>query len=647
MRSIIVPTLVLLVACSGGRISAPGEQGDSDAGPVDAGAVDAGPVDAGSVDAEGGDAGAPDADAADAALAEPDPVALPCQTLSLFPPAFGTPHGIFDAPFDLTLTTAPKTWVRYTLDGSSPSSVTGTLYRTPIPIATTSVIRAVAFSVDGECSAVRTQTYIRPEHVLTQSNSPGAGWPTEFAASDLEGPYPADYEVDPEVVDHPSYAGMMVPVLLSLPSISLVSDLPNWWDPTTGIYYNAIQKGVMWERPVSIEWIDPAGGAGFSVNAGIRLHGQASRKPHRTPKKTLRVYFRTTYGPGKLTFQFFDDAGGVARFDRILLRNGGNRSWPYWDRDQRREADYVADEWARRAQREMGGLNARGTYAHLYLNGLYWGIYNVTERPDDKFLAAHLGGLETDFDLIKGDEMFDDAPVADAGTIDAYDELLSLLELATVSDSLYAEIAERVDLVDLADFVILTHYIGKTDWPNHNWFAYRKRVGDDTRFKFIAWDNDSGLNKVRENNTLREFPGSPVVIFNRLTTHEAFRALLLERLNLHLGPGGALSPERCAARYRELTDKIDRAVIAESARWGDYTRDVYEWLGATPPKSGPAYLHSRDLPHDYTDPTDIVSDQFQMTWEQVRDEKLNIYCPTRGTVLMEQYRANRWVEAPF
>src|SRR5690606_26906039 len=186
------------------------------------------------------------------------------------------------------------------------------------------------------------------------------GWPTEFAANDGEGPFPADYEMDPEIVNYPGQEGMTAEALRALPSLSLVTDLPNLWDPQQGVYWNAIQKTRLWERPISVEWIDPTGGPGFTAGAGVRVHGQASRKPARTPKKSLRIYFRAEYGLGKLNFPVFNDPGGLAKFDRLLLRNGGNRSWPYWDRDQRREADYVNDEWARRTQREMGGLNARG-----------------------------------------------------------------------------------------------------------------------------------------------------------------------------------------------------------------------------------------------------------------------------------------------
>ena len=40
----------------------------------------------------------------------------------------------------------------------------------------------------------------------------------------------------------------------------------------------------------------------------------------------------------------------------------------------------------------MGQPSTHNTYVHLYINGLYWGLYDPAERPDDAFLAEHLGG---------------------------------------------------------------------------------------------------------------------------------------------------------------------------------------------------------------------------------------------------------------
>src|SRR5690606_16462928 len=57
-----------------------------------------------------------------------------------------------------------------------------------------------------------------------------------------------------------------------------------------------------------------------------------------------------------------------------------------------RQTTYARDEWLRDAQLAMSGVGVHGMFVHLYLNGLYWGIYNLVERPDHAFASAYLGG---------------------------------------------------------------------------------------------------------------------------------------------------------------------------------------------------------------------------------------------------------------
>jgi len=359
---------------------------------------------------------------------------------AVLPPVFSVQRGLYTSPFQVTLSTATVgASIRYTTDGTTPSKSVGIVYSAPINIAATTALRAIAYKGSSDKSTVVTHTYIFINTVRNQTNNPPPGWPSVFADNyDGNGPYPADYEMDPAIVNHPNYTDKIEGALLSIPTVSLVTDLPNLWDTGFGIYYNSHEKhgepgakidpkGNKWERAVSIEWINPDGTPGFGEMGGARMHGQASRKAKNTPKHTFRVSFKAQYGPTKLDFALFDFGDPVAKFDQILLRNGGNRTWSYHDRDQRREADYANDEWSRRTWIQMGHLTARGTYVHLYINGVYWGLYIVTERLDENMLQAYFGGLETDYDYIVSEEDAGDTPSASSGTLDAYNELLGLM----------------------------------------------------------------------------------------------------------------------------------------------------------------------------------------------------------------------------
>ena len=41
-----------------------------------------------------------------------------------------------------------------------------------------------------------------------------------------------------------------------------------------------------------------------------------------------------------------------------------------------------------------------GAFVHLYINGMYWGVYNPVERPDASFAASYLGGDKEDWDAV-------------------------------------------------------------------------------------------------------------------------------------------------------------------------------------------------------------------------------------------------------
>ena len=135
--------------------------------------------------------------------------------------------------------------------------------------------------------------------------------------------------MDNEVVNDPVYADQMTGSLLGIPSISIITDLKNLFDPASGIYVNATGHGLEWERECSAELINPDGTEGFNVNAGLRIRGGWSRKDD-FPKHAFRLFFREKYGNDKLRYPLFGDEG-VEEFDKIDLRAEQNYAWSNGD----------------------------------------------------------------------------------------------------------------------------------------------------------------------------------------------------------------------------------------------------------------------------------------------------------------------------
>jgi hypothetical protein len=498
---------------------------------------------------------------------------------------FSHNRGFYDSPFDLTIATETEgAVIRYTTDGSAPTETSGRIYTGPVRISTTTCVRTIAYKTGWRLTNVDTQTYIFIDDVITQSqqHALSAGYPNSWSG------YPADYEMDPEVTNDPEYSGQMADALLSIPTLSIVTDKEYLFDPTIGIYMNPEKEGnnLEWERPTSAELFCPDGSMEFQINCGLRLQGGHSRKPEKSPKHSFSLRFRDIYGPTSLDYPLFGEDWPVKSFDSLQLRGFFNNAWTHWGPDQRERAQYIHDQWARDAMTEMGNPDAlQGFIVHLYLNGMYWGIYNLHERPDADHYAAYNGNNGEQIDAVNGDpdyvisDPLNTGSVSD-GTIDAWHDLKNV-----VAGRNWDAICKVLDVNNFIDWTILNYFEGNTDLKRGtNWRA--AGGGPQHRlWRFYSWDAEHIFENLNQTNTGE---ADPSTLYNNLDDIEEFRIRLADRINKHLSNNGALTKERNLARWRALSDEVQLAVIAESARWGDYRRDMHPW------SSGPYYLYTKN-----------------------------------------------------
>ncbi len=489
-------------------------------------------------------------------------------------PTFSVTRGYYDSAFSVTLTSATaEANIYYTTNGSTPSETNGTLYTGPVTIAGTTALRAVAVKGDFFPSDSVTHTYLFASDVATQSASP-QGFPADWGTHNnhTAGNTPflavADYAIDSDVVGpndlfNGAYTGQRFEdALTSIPTISLALDIDDAFDGDTGFYANSLRSGRAWERETSVEWWDPSEAGEFQVNAGIRAHGGVSRQPWRTPKHGLRLYFRNDYGPGRLEFPLFGDEG-VTSFDRLVFRSHYNDSWQAVSSALHTRGQFIQDPFVRNSFAEMGNLSIRSRPVNVYINGLYWGVYDITERPDAEYFADHLGGNAEDFDVITARGSVQD------GNRDAWDDLINLVRTTDLSTTAgYEAVKEKLDVENLVDYMLVNFYAGVDDWPHNNWVAANNRV-DGGGFRFYVWDAEISMNQLDSNRTGVDDGNSSAELYDRLRANADFRQLFIDRAHLHLSDGGALAPDASIERYTELGELVKPALVAESARWGD------------------------------------------------------------------------------
>ena len=203
---------------------------------------------------------------------------------------FSVNRGFFNVPFSLSITTAtPGATVMYTTNGSTPTLSNGFVYSAPLTINGTRTVRAAAFKTGFLPSNVDTESYIFVGDVVRQepTGATPPGWPSSWGGNTV------DYGMDPAVVNDPTYASELTNDLRSIPTFSIVTDLPNLFDPKHGIYANPTGDGMDWERPASIELLYPDGTKGFHINAGLRIRGGFQPK-RQQPEACVSILFPAT-----------------------------------------------------------------------------------------------------------------------------------------------------------------------------------------------------------------------------------------------------------------------------------------------------------------------------------------------------------------
>ena len=521
---------------------------------------------------------------------------------------FDHDRGFFDAPFQLTIST-PTTGatIIYTTDGSQPSLTHGATYTGPITISKTSTIRAEAFKNGYLPTNTDTQTYLFLADVITQSASnnnngaPPPGWPTSWS------PNVTDYGMDPDIVNNPLYAGTIKNDLKSIPSLSIVTDTSNLFGPT-GLYSNPSGNGIAWERPASLELINPDGSKGFQINFGLRLRGGFSRSTS-NPKHGLRVLLRTEYGSSTLDYPLFQSMDGTGETRGFDLRTFENYSWsfdPSGNGTSPPGSRFVGlrDQWSRDAQHDLGWNSERGDMYNLYIDGQYWGIYNTDERPEADYASSYYGGQVSDYDTIKVDPQSSYTIVATDGNQDGWTAFWNLAnQVHTAADNgqdtnaLYQQLLGNnpdgtrnpsypvyLDPKNLIDYMLIAYYGGNLDAPisnflsnasPNNFYAIWNHTTKDMGFQFFAHDSEHTLIDANANR-LGPFPAgsvynksNPQWIFQQLLYNPDFRQLVADQIHKHFFNGGQLTTAANIARFNKRRDEINRAIVPESARWGD------------------------------------------------------------------------------
>lgn len=424
-------------------------------------------------------------------------------TIDVPEPVLFKESGFYDSSFSLDMLIPKGTTVYYTLDGSTPTTESA-VYSSPISVSDISsspnVLSAITNIVVSSWNSGATPPAepVDKAFIVNAIAVDGSG----NVSDTVTGAYFIGYNNRASY-----YKDMKV--------ISIVTDKENLFDDEKGIYvlgktyenwrngpdYNPManeweipanytQKGAAWEREASMQVFEN-GQLAHSQNVGLRIHGGATRS---AAQKSFNVYARSQYGASKFEFDLF--SGNVVseakekiidKFDSFMLRNGGNDGQYTRFRDKLNQM-LVAD-------RDM--LTQGMEPCVVFINGEYWGHYEITEKLDEDFIDAHYNVGASNVCIVKNQQLDEGSEETFAEWEELY-QWIGSADLANAEN--YRQLCEKVDIQSFIDYISAEIYFNNWDWGGNNmamWKSTKPKDGNiysDGKWRFILFDTEYSLN---------------------------------------------------------------------------------------------------------------------------------------------------------
>jgi len=232
-------------------------------------------------------------------------------------------------------------------------------------------------------------------------------------------------------------------------------------------------------------------------------------------------------------------------------------------------------------------------------------------------MASYFGGENDEYDALSAGNAVNGDKVA-------WNAMFAIADGNIADPADYAAIQQYLDVDSLIDYILVNFYVGNRDWDGHNWRAARKRE-TGAGYLFFPWDSEfaispNGAGSISNPNPLPAALTADV----KLVANTEYLLRFADRAHKHLHNGGALSPTTAGVTWETRSDLMDNAIIAESARWGDFRVDV-----------DPGNWLSTDFAL-FTKNGHYLPDQ---TWI------VGTYIPQRGDVLLGQLRSRGFYPA--
>ena len=301
-------------------------------------------------------------------------------------------------------------------------------------------------------------------------------------------------------------------------------------------------------------------GKSFSIPCGFRLFGGSTRG---MAKKSFALKFRKQYGEGELHYQVFDNRDSAV-YNTLVLRSGSQDS----------EAAMMRDVLMTSLVDGVTNLDVQAYKpVILYINGNYWGIYNIREKVDAEFISNHYNVSKNGTNIVRIDDDISE------GSIDDYYNLINYMSSHNLSNSSYYDyVKSKLNIESFADFWAAETYVTNNDIINTRFFS--NPAIDDGRIHMIFYDLDYAMYNYSHN--YYNFSVNPygmsdfnvsTLMMRSLIKNSEFKKTYLTRIAYQLK--NVWNKERVLTKIDELYNLLKNEMPRNQERW-DLTMKNWE-----------------------------------------------------------------------
>lgn len=351
-------------------------------------------------------------------------------------PAFNVIAGFYTTAQTITITTTElNSTIHYTIDGSLPTA-SSTLYTAPITIAATAVLKAITISSNPQ--------------ILTS------------------------------FIEYDTY---FINVSHTVPVVSI-----------TGTNLTQLANGSGTLIPFgSFEYFDTNQVRKAHTYGEFNRHGQDSWA---NSQRSLDFVSRDEMGYNYAIKEQLFKVTPRNEYQRVILRAAGDDNYPADHHAANAGSAHLRDAYVMNLSNSGGlDLDVRlGVKCVVYLNGAYWGVYDIRDNPDDhdntKYYYGqdkyHLQYIET-----WGSTW---AQYGGPQTLTDWTTFRNFIMNNNMADSAnYKFVSDRLDFKSLIDYVAVNSFVVCSDWLNWNtgWWRGTDSTGTHLKWGYILWDNDA------------------------------------------------------------------------------------------------------------------------------------------------------------